>query len=53
MSVRRLQNNVPEVYVKESRDFQLLCRLYDCILNGVKFDIDSMLNITDSKSCSN
>lgn len=47
----RLQDNVPEVYVNESRDFQLLCRLYDCIINGVKFDIDSIRFITDTHNC--
>ena len=47
----RLQDNVPEIYVNESRDFQLLCRLYDCIINGVKFDIDSIRYITDTKNC--
>ena len=41
----RLQDNVPDIYVNESRDFQLLCRLYDCVLNGVKSDIDTMVNI--------
>ena len=43
----RLQDNTPSVYVNQSRDFQLFCRLYDCINNGVKFDIDTMLNILD------
>jgi hypothetical protein len=47
----RVQDNVPEIYVNESRDFQLLCRLYDCIINGVKFDIDSMKFLTDTKNC--
>lgn len=40
----RVQNNVPEVYVKESRDFQLLCRLIDCWHSGSKFKIDSVIN---------
>lgn len=43
----RLQNNVPDIYVNESRDFQLLCRLYDAINNGVKFDIDTIVNLID------
>ena len=43
----RLQDNVPSIYVNESRDFQLFCRLYDCINNGVKFDIDSMIYLFD------
>lgn len=43
----RLQQNVPEVYINESRDFQLFCRLYDCINNGVKYDIDTMIDLFD------
>ena len=43
----RLQNNTPSYYVNNSRDFQLFCRLYDYINNGVKFDIDSIININD------
>lgn len=43
----QLQNNVPQVYINESRDFQLFCRLYDSIVNGVKFNIDTMTNIYD------
>lgn len=42
-----LENNVPNTYVNQSRDFQLFCRLYDCIVNGVKFDIDSMIYLYD------
>ena len=40
----RIQDNVPEVYVEESRDFQLFCRLYDCWHGGAKFRIDSIIN---------
>lgn len=38
----RTQENVPEVYINESRDFQLLCRLKDVIFGGVKYNIDSL-----------
>ena len=38
----RTQDNVPEIYVNESRDFQLLCRLKDVMINGVKYAIDSI-----------
>ena len=48
----RVQNIVPEVYVNESRDFALLGRLYDCIFQGVKFDIDTMKYATDTYRCS-
>lgn len=43
----RLQDNTPSVYTEQSRDFQLFCRLYDCIFNGVKYDIDSITDILD------
>ena len=51
MPIIRLQDNTPEVYTNQSRDFQLMCRLYDCIVNGVKFDIDSMLYIINTENC--
>lgn len=38
----RVQNNVPEVYVNDSRDFQLLSRIYDVVFAGVKYNIDSL-----------
>ena len=47
----RLQDNVPEYLINESRDFQLLCRLYDCVNNGVKFSIDSIVRLMDTTSC--
>lgn len=40
---------VPAIYSKESRDFQLITRLFDSILNTSKFAIDSMLNIYTNK----
>ena len=43
----RLQNNTPSVYTKQSRDFQLFCRLYDCVINAVKYDIDTIVNINN------
>ena len=43
----RLQDNVPSVYIDQSRDFQLFCRVYDCINNAVKYDIDTIINILD------
>ena len=42
----RTQHSVPQVYVEKSRDFQLLGRLIDCLQAGVKFDIDTILDIT-------
>ena len=49
MNLFRLQNNVPSVYVEESRDFQLFCRLYDCIFNNVIYDTKTILSILDPK----
>lgn len=47
----RLQNHVPEVYVDKSRDFQLLCRLYDACFSGVKFSTDSIVRSTSTNYC--
>lgn len=43
----RTQDNVPQYYVDKSRDFQLIGRLLDLIVNDLKFDIDSICNILD------
>ena len=51
MSVIRVQEMTPQVYTEDSRDFQLLSRLYDSVFNGVKFDTDSILSLIDTKSC--
>lgn len=51
MGIIRLQNNTPPVYTEESRDFQLLCRIYDCVTNAVKLDIDSIPTIADTSQC--
>lgn len=49
----RLQNNVPEVYVEESRDFQLFCRLYDAVFGGVKYSADSLARTSITRECNN
>ena len=41
----KLQNYTPEVYYKESRDFQFIGRLFDLVLNAVKTDTDLLYNI--------
>lgn len=51
MAIFRLQENVPDVYVRKSRDFQLLCNAFDAIVNAVKFDIDSIPNTADTRLC--
>lgn len=38
----RIENNVPEVYINDSRDFQLLSRIYDTVFAGVKYNTDSL-----------
>ena len=43
------RNRVPDNYFNESRDFQLLCNIYDSLDMGVKFDIDSILNLTSTQ----
>ncbi len=53
MSVFRVQEKTPEVYTSTSRDFQLLGRLYDCIINGIKFDTDSILDIVNTENIDN
>lgn len=47
----RLQNNVPDEYVKQSRDFQLMCNLFDIVNNGIKFDIDTIIDVSDTTLC--
>ena len=46
-----VENNVPDVYVNESRDFQLVSRLYDLIFQSTRFSIDSMDHISDTAKC--
>lgn len=48
MAIFRIKDYVPEVYVAESRDFQIFTRVFDLIQNSCKYDIDSILNIIDS-----
>lgn len=47
----RLQENVPEVYVKESRDFQLFCRLYDVVNNASRFNVKSTSMLLSPEKC--
>ena len=51
MPLIRLQNNIPQIYTDKSRDFQLLCKAYDCIFNGIKFDIDTLTDTINTKKC--
>jgi len=51
MDIFRVENNVPDVYVKYSRDFQLLSRLKTCLFAASKHDINSIKKITDTQKC--
>lgn len=53
MSQFRLENNVPDIYVSESRDFQLLLRLYDSIIGGLKYDVDGISSLTNTNNIKN
>lgn len=44
----RTQENIPEIYVNESRDFQLLCRLKDAIQGATKYNIDSLRHLSNT-----
>lgn len=47
----RVEHNVPDVYIQESRDFQLLARLYDLVFQSSRFSINSMEDVSSSKYC--
>lgn len=49
----RVEHNVPEVYVQESRDFQLFSRLYDLVLQSSRFSVDSLELASDTQRCNN
>lgn len=48
-----VENNVPDVYIQESRDFQLLARLYDLVLQSSRYNIESMRTATSTYRCVN
>lgn len=43
MAIFRTKNYVPEIYVAESRDFQLFLKVLDFVQNSIKYDIDTMI----------
>ncbi len=49
----RLQQNVPDVYPQESRDFQIFCRAYDGVFNGVKYGVNSLTHTSNTLECNN
>lgn len=49
MAIFRLVNNVPDAYTTTSRDFQMLCNLFDAMNQGVKYDIDTLPTVNDTR----
>ena len=47
----RVHENVPDPYITHSRDFQLLCNVFDLMNNGVKFDIDTIKSLNETERC--
>ena len=50
MTLLRMQNRTPPIYCEDSRDFQLFCRLYDTIINGLLFDIDTITDLINTRN---
>lgn len=48
-----IEKLVPEAYIKDSRDFQLFCKLLGSVVNSSKYDCDSMLNVLNPSKCNN
>lgn len=48
----QLKNYTPEIYYRQSRDFQLLGRLYDIVLNSVSTNIDMIYSIPNPEYAS-
>ena len=49
--IYRTQKNVPDVYINQSRDFQLLGRLLDVVVNDAKFYTEGILHTINVKEC--
>lgn len=49
----RFEDNLPEYWLNESRDFQLLARLDDVLYMGQRADIFTISNLNSSKKCKN
>ena len=49
----KLQDYTPEVYYRESRDFQFIGRLYDLVLNYVKTNADLIYSLPLSDNSDN
>lgn len=51
MSVFRTSEHTPDVYSRKSRDFQLFCAIFDVLFGALKYDINSIRDITDTSQC--
>lgn len=49
----RISEKVPEVYMKESRDFQILPRVDDLLFLGEYYDISTIQELNNPKKCRN
>jgi len=47
----RISEHVPDVYPRKSRDFQLFCAIFDCLFGDLKYNIDSIIDITNTSQC--
>ena len=52
-TVLRFSELTPESYSELSRDFQLICALFDSVLNGCKYTVDSMKYLNVPELCPN
>lgn len=46
----KLQDLTPEIYYKQSRDFQFIGRLYDIVLNSIKTNATNLYNLPVGKN---
>lgn len=53
MTPMQLKNLTPPIYSEESRDFQLLCNLYDSVVNGLIYDATTINQFLETDLCKN
>lgn len=49
----KISKSVPEIYMKESRDFQIFPRLDDLLFLGQHYNINSITELNNPKKCNN
>lgn len=47
----QLEKNVPEYYVQRSRDFQLMCRVFDILHISIREDINTIIRQYEANKC--